>query len=117
GRVGQGPREVASFTVSEDTTEALGELARSCHTTVSTVLHGAWAQLLMSLTGSGDVAFGTTVSGRPAEVFGADSIVGLLINTVPVRASITAATTTVGLLEQLQNAYTHTLDHQYLALN
>ncbi|PRC57187.1 hypothetical protein C6A85_34825, partial [Mycobacterium sp. ITM-2017-0098] len=41
GRVGQGPREVASFTVSEDTTEALGELARSCHTTVSTVLHGA----------------------------------------------------------------------------
>jgi amino acid adenylation domain-containing protein/non-ribosomal peptide synthase protein (TIGR01720 family) len=112
-----GPREVASFLVPGQTTAALGELARSCHTTVSTVLHAAWAQLLVSLTGHDDVAFGTTVSGRPAEVFGADAMVGLLINTLPVRASITAATTTAGLLDQLQTAYTDTLEHQHLALS
>ena len=41
----------------------------------------------MWLTGQHDVAFGTAVSGRPAEVVGADSMVGLLINTVPVRAT------------------------------
>ena len=87
GQVGQGRRDVASFRVSEETTRALGELARTCHTTVSTVLQGAFAQLLMSLTGQRDVAFGTTVSGRPDEVVGADSMVGLLINTVPVRAT------------------------------
>jgi len=116
-RLGHGPRGVASFRVPEDTTAALSELARSCHTTVSTVLHGAWSQLLTRLTGRHDVSFGTTVSGRPAEVVGADSMVGLFINTVPVRANITAATTTTDLLDQLQTAYSHTLEHQHLALN
>ena len=100
----------------EQTTRALSELARSCRTTVNTVLQGALAQLLMWLTGQHDVAFGTAVSGRPAEVAGADSMVGLLINTVPVRATITPATTTADLLDQLQSAHNHTLEHQHLAL-
>ncbi|WP_231998246.1 condensation domain-containing protein, partial [Mycobacterium sp. 1245499.0] len=84
---------------------------------VNTVLQAAFAQLLCALTGQGDVVFGTTVSGRPAEVAGAENMVGLLINTVPVRANITATTTTAELLDQLQGAYNHTLDHQHLALN
>ncbi|WP_231999228.1 non-ribosomal peptide synthetase [Mycobacterium sp. 1081908.1] len=117
GRLGLGPRGVASFRVPEQTTRAVGELARSSHTTVSTVVQSAWAQLLMWLTGRPDVAFGTTVSGRPPEVPGADSMVGLFINTVPVRARITATTTTADLLDQLQNSYNHTIDHQHLALS
>ena len=44
-------------------------------------------------------------------------MVGLLINTVPVRANITPATTTADLLEQLQSAHNHTLEHQHLALS
>ncbi len=115
-RLGLGRRGVASFRVPEQTTRAVGELARSCHTTVSTVLQGTWALLLTSLTGQHDVAFGAVVSGRPAEVFGADSMVGLLINTVPVRASITPSTTTAELLDQLQSAHNDTLEHQHLAL-
>jgi non-ribosomal peptide synthetase component F len=43
-------------------------------------------------------------------------MVGLLINTVPVRARITAATTTTELLEQLHSARNHTLEHEHLAL-
>ena len=99
------------------TTRAINELARSCHTTVNTVLQAAWAQLLMWLTGHHDVAFGAAVSGRSAEVTGAESMVGLLINTVPVRATITPATTIADLLGQLQRAYTKTLEHQHLALS
>jgi amino acid adenylation domain-containing protein len=116
-RLGLGTRGVESFWVSADTTRALSELARSCHTTVSTVLQAAFAQLLGWLTGQHDVAFGTAVSGRPAEVAGADSMVGLLINTVPVRANITAATTTAHLLDQLQRAHNDTLEHEHLALS
>ena len=101
----------------EETTRALSELARSCHTTVNTVLQAAWAQLLMWLTGQHDVAFGTAVSGRPAEVVGAESMVGLLINTVPVRATITAATTTADLLDQLHSANNDTREHEHLALS
>src|ERR1700694_853680 len=117
GRVGLGRRGVASYRVPEETTRALGELARSRHTTVNIVLQGASAQLLCWLTGHNDVAFGTTVSGRSAELAGAESMVGLLINTVPVRATITPATTTADLLDQLQRAHNHTLEHQHLALS
>ena len=117
GRLELGRRGVESFRVPEQTTRALGELARSHHTTVSTVLQGAWALLLTSLTGQHDVAFGVAVSGRPAEVVGAESMVGLLINTVPVRARITPATTTTDLLDRLQSAHNDTLEHQHLALS
>ncbi len=112
-----GGRDIASFHLSEETTRALGELARSCHTTVSTVLQAAYARVLMLLTGQRDVAFGTTVSGRPDEMLGAEAMVGLLINTVPARCRITAATTTADLLDQLQSDHAHTLDHQHLALS
>jgi hypothetical protein len=111
-----GERSAESFRVSQETTEALGVLARSCHTTVSTVLQGAWALILTWLTGQHDVCFGTTVSGRPTEVPGAESMVGLLINTVPVRANITPATTIADLLAQLQSGHNQTLEHQHLAL-
>src|SRR5262245_55419443 len=116
-RLGLGARVNESFQLSAATTRAVDELARSSKTTVSTVLQGAFAQLLMSLTGQQDVVFGSVVSERPAEVFGAESMVGLLINTVPVRATITPTTTTTDLLDQLQNAHNHTLDHQHLALS
>ncbi|ORB46612.1 hypothetical protein BST43_26620, partial [Mycobacteroides saopaulense] len=112
-----GRRSVDSFRVPSKTTRALTKLARSHQTTVSIVLQGAWALLLSSLTGQSDIAFGTTVSGRPAEVLGAESMVGLLINTIPVRATLTPTTTTADLLRQLQNTHNDTLEHQHLALS
>ncbi|MBJ7341845.1 MAG: amino acid adenylation domain-containing protein, partial [Mycolicibacterium sp.] len=117
GRLAQGARRVASYRVSEDVTLAVNELAKSCHTTVNTVLQGAWAQVLVWLTGQHDVTFGAAVSGRPTDVAGAESTVGLMINTVPVRATITPNTTVAGLLEQLHEAHNLTLEHEHLALN
>ncbi|MFY2860982.1 condensation domain-containing protein, partial [Mycobacterium sp. THU-M104] len=116
-RFGLGRRGVASFRVPEPITRAVAELARSRHTTVSTVLQAAWAQVLTWLTGQCDVAFGAVVSGRPAEVADAESMVGLLINTVPVRVSITPNSTAADLLDQLQSAHNHTFDHQHLGLS
>ncbi len=112
-----GRRSHESFRLDADTTHALGELARSCHTTISTVLQAAWAQLLMWQTGQYDVAFGTAVSGRPAELAGADSMVGLMINTVPVRARVSATTTVADLLGQLQQHHNDTIEHEHLPLN
>ncbi|HEV7361874.1 MAG TPA: amino acid adenylation domain-containing protein, partial [Mycobacterium sp.] len=109
-------RGVESYRVAADTTQALTELARSHHTTISNVLQAAWAQVLMWLTGHQDVAFGTAVSGRPTELAGAESLVGLLINTVPVRANATATTTIADLMGQLQRDHNDTLEYDYLAL-
>ena len=116
-RLGFAEQSVQSFWLPAHSTDALTELARSHNTTLNTVLQGAWAHLLSSLTGQHDVAFGTTVSGRPAELAGVESMVGLFINTVPVRAIITATTTTAQLLQQLQTAHNDTLEHQHLPLS
>jgi len=117
GRMTFGRRDVQTFRLPAETTNAVGELARACHTTVSTILQAAWAQLLVSLTGRGDVAFGTAVSGRPTDVSGSESMVGLLINTVPIRATIASETTLDDLVHQLQTAHAETVEHQHLALN
>ncbi|ORA26487.1 non-ribosomal peptide synthetase [Mycobacterium angelicum] len=115
--VGVGDKRVRTFTLPVATTEALTRLARAQQTTVSTVLQAAWAQLLAWWTGRHDVVFGSVVALRPAELAGVESMVGLLVNTVAVRARLTAASTTAGLLDQLQSAYTATVDHQHLALS
>ncbi|MCV7298538.1 amino acid adenylation domain-containing protein [Mycobacterium barrassiae] len=111
-----GPRGVASYRMSEETTRALGEVARAQRTTVSTVLQAGWARLLMAVTGQRDVAFGAVTSGRPAELAGAESIIGLLINTVPVRADMTATLTVSDLLTRLQRHHNDTVEHEHLAL-
>jgi amino acid adenylation domain-containing protein/non-ribosomal peptide synthase protein (TIGR01720 family) len=115
-RLGSGPRAAASFVVSASDTQELTELARTHHTTVNVVLQAAWAQLLTSLTGHHDVVFGVPVSGRSTELPGAESMVGLFINTIPVRATLTPTTTAADLLRQLEIARSHTLDHQHTAL-
>ncbi len=112
-----GRRATETFRISADISDAVGQLARSQHTTANTVLQAAWAQVLMWLTGRHDVAFGVAVSGRSAEVAGADSMVGLLINTVPVRVTVTPDTTIAELLANLQRQHSDTLDHQHLALS
>ncbi|MUM00222.1 amino acid adenylation domain-containing protein [Mycobacterium sp. CBMA334] len=117
GRATPGRRATETFRLPAETTRAVNELARSQHTTANTVLQAAWAQVLTWLTGQHDVAFGVAVSGRSADVAGADSMVGLLINTVPVRATITPDTTIAGLLDELQRRHSDTLDHQHLALS
>ncbi|WP_156744012.1 non-ribosomal peptide synthetase, partial [Mycobacterium sp. 1164985.4] len=117
GRLELGHRGVATFKLSEQRTHALGELARAQHATVNLVLQAVFAQLLCGLTGQHDVVFGTAVSGRTTEVVGAESMIALLLNTVPVRATMTAKTTTIELIKQLQALHNQTLEHQHLALN
>ncbi|KPC63683.1 hypothetical protein ADL35_47605, partial [Streptomyces sp. NRRL WC-3753] len=74
-----------SVRATAERTEALTAFARRHGLTLNTVVQGAWAVLLSRLTGRDDVVFGSTVSGRPPEVPGVETMVGLFINTLPVR--------------------------------
>jgi non-ribosomal peptide synthetase component F len=58
--------------------------------------------LLSSLTGHEDIVFGVVVSGRPAQLAEVESIVGLFINTLPVRATITPDAELTVWLKRLQ---------------
>nr|WP_170062193.1 non-ribosomal peptide synthetase [Mycobacterium angelicum] len=115
--LGLAGKSVKSFALSTVSTDALTAMARAHHTTVSTVLQAAWAQVLSWLTGQQDVLFGAVVALRPPDLAGVESMVGLLINTVAVRARMTATTTTAGLLVQLHDDHNNTLDHQHLGLS
>ena len=56
--------------------------------TSSTTIQGLWGLLLSRYSGEKDVLFGATVSGRPVTLPGAESMVGLFINTIPVRVRV-----------------------------
>ena len=67
---------------------ALRELARQHRLTLNTLVLGAWSLLLARYSGADDVVFGTTVSGRPPALPGVESMLGMLINTLPLRVRI-----------------------------
>ncbi|MCC5626174.1 alpha/beta fold hydrolase, partial [Nostoc sp. CHAB 5715] len=71
-------------------TEALQFLARQHHLTLNILVQGVWALLLSRYSGESDVIFGATVSGRPPDLAGVESMVGLFINTLPIRLRISA---------------------------
>ncbi|MEU6231430.1 amino acid adenylation domain-containing protein [Kitasatospora sp. NPDC047058] len=97
-------------------TAQLTELSRARGTTLNTLLQAAWALVLGQLTGRDDVVFGGTVSGRPPQVPGIESMVGLFINTLPVRVTLDPAETLGALLHRLQDQQAALMDHQYLGL-
>ncbi|MEU6577527.1 amino acid adenylation domain-containing protein [Streptomyces sp. NPDC046805] len=98
------------------TTHRLRETARSCRLTLNTLVQGAWGLLLARLTGRHDVVFGTTVSGRPPEIPGIESMVGLFINTVPVRLRPAPGETLAALLTRLQEEQGRLLGSQHVGL-
>ncbi|GAA2640432.1 hypothetical protein GCM10010399_87530 [Dactylosporangium fulvum] len=110
-RPGQLERELPA-----EVTERLVALARDRQVTLNTVVQAAWAVLLVQLTGRTDVVFGTTVSGRPAQVPGVEDMIGFFINTLPVRVPLDPAEPWTGLLDRLRDGQARLLDHQHLPL-
>ncbi|MDH6108606.1 amino acid adenylation domain-containing protein/non-ribosomal peptide synthase protein (TIGR01720 family) [Kitasatospora sp. MAP12-44] len=84
--------------------------------TLNTLIQGAWALTVSLMTGRDDVVFGSTVSGRPPEVAGVEAMVGLFINTLPVRVRLDPAEPVGGLLERIQDEQSRLLAHQHLGL-
>ncbi|MEV7791266.1 amino acid adenylation domain-containing protein [Streptomyces sp. NPDC087512] len=94
----------------------LTALARRLGITVNTAVQTAWGLLLARLTGTEDVVFGATVSGRPPELDGVETMVGLFINTVPVRIALAPGESLRELLLRVQDEQSALLDHHYIGL-
>ncbi|MCZ1070320.1 non-ribosomal peptide synthetase [Rhodococcus sp. A5(2022)] len=110
------PTVALAVDVPVELNDRLTGLARDAGVTLNTVLQTGWALLLSGLLGRDDIVFGATVSGRPPELTGVESMVGLFINTVPVRVRLDPRATVTELLRQVQLAQSRTVDHQYLGL-
>ncbi len=103
--------------LSEERTAALSAFAQRSGLTPSTVVQGAWALLLARHSGRDDVVFGTTVSGRPADLPGVESMVGVFINTVPTRIDVAEDRDLLDWLRDLQRRQSKArrFDHASLA--
>ncbi|MBD8496923.1 hybrid non-ribosomal peptide synthetase/type I polyketide synthase [Paenibacillus arenosi] len=80
--------EHEAITLSSDERQQLERLAAEHELTVASIYFSAWAILLQRYKNSDDAVFGTTVSGRPTELAGCEEMVGLFINTIPLRVCI-----------------------------
>jgi mycobactin peptide synthetase MbtF len=98
-----------------DSTTRLVNGARVGGVTVNTVMQLAWALVLSRLIGRDDVVFGITVSGRPAELAGVEQMIGLFINTVPLRVRLDPAAGVGAQCVALQREAAFLREHGYLS--
>ncbi|HKG14774.1 MAG TPA: amino acid adenylation domain-containing protein, partial [Pyrinomonadaceae bacterium] len=118
GGVADGPPKVSKreARLTPEEADALRAFARSSQLTLSTLVHGALALLLNLYTREDDVVFGTTVSGRPPALAGVDEMVGLFINTLPVRVRVRPQARVLSWLGDLQTKLAGLRDYEYSSL-
>jgi len=123
-RFGDAPRaggtpvapEHVSVRLSSELTARLHAVARERGWTMNTLVQACWGVVLGSALGRSDVLFGSTVSGRPPELPGVQRMIGMLINTVPVRVRWSPGDTLAELLDAVQRDQAELLEHQHAGL-
>ncbi|HVG17748.1 MAG TPA: amino acid adenylation domain-containing protein, partial [Blastocatellia bacterium] len=91
------------MTLSDEETGRLKSVARQRRLTLNSIMQGVWALLLSRYSGEADVLFGATVSGRPVTLDGSESMIGLFINTLPIRVLVDAKASLTPWLKEIQN--------------
>ncbi|WP_433655167.1 amino acid adenylation domain-containing protein [Nocardia sp. CA-128927] len=100
----------------EELTRRIYATAKNIRVTVNTLLQGSWAILLAGYSGEGQVCFGSTTAGRPTDLDGAESIIGLFINTLPVVVTVDSEASTSTWLQALQDEQTTARQHDHISL-
>ncbi len=100
----------------EKLTASVNQLCKEHQITINTLMQGVWALILHFYSGEDDVVFGSTVSGRPAELPGVETMVGLFINTLPVRVKFDPHRSMVDWLKELQLQQAELRKYEYTSL-
>jgi amino acid adenylation domain-containing protein len=112
-----GAGSVRELRLSPETTANLVALARRGRVTLSTLVQGAWALVLSRYSGREDLVFGVTVSGRPPALAGAESMIGLFINTLPLRVALPPNELLISWLRRLQAAQVEARRYEHTPLS
>ncbi|MFI6318519.1 amino acid adenylation domain-containing protein [Nonomuraea sp. NPDC050556] len=105
------------FELDDALSRRVVEFAGRHGVTANTLFQGIWALHLARLTGRDDVVFGAAVAGRPPEIPGIESAVGLFMNMLPVRARLTGAEPFLDMLADLQERQVASMPHQHVGLS
>ena len=107
---------VLSVTLSKDLTSRLEILCREEQATISNAAELLWGLTLGAFSRTNDVVFGKVVSGRDNTKTEVEDVVGLFINTVPVRLAIGEYSTGRMLLKGLQQQAAATSKYDFCPL-
>jgi amino acid adenylation domain-containing protein len=88
--------------LTEPTTARLRAFAERHEVTLNTLIQGAWSILLSRYSGEEQIVFGATRACRHSSVAGAETMVGIFINTLPVRARVTPERPLIAWLQELR---------------
>ncbi|MBW4570976.1 MAG: amino acid adenylation domain-containing protein [Tolypothrix carrinoi HA7290-LM1] len=104
------------LSLSSEVTQKLQSLARQHSITLATLVQAAWAMLLSRYSGESEVLFGVTVSGRSGNLSGIEEMVGLFINTLPLRVSVPREKPVLQLLQEVQQMLLELQEYAYIPL-
>jgi len=102
---------------SEEFTEKCYSFAREKRITLNALLQMAWAGVLSSYSGQDDIVTGITVSGRVGELPGIENMIGLFINTLPLRIKIDEKKSALEHLLTLHNTIQYINHYSYISLS
>ncbi|MBB3037651.1 non-ribosomal peptide synthetase [Hoyosella altamirensis] len=112
----EAPPQEISHQFSPELSQQISHVARELGVTVNTVIQAAWGIVLATESARDDIVFGATVSGRPPQLDGVEDMIGLFINTLPVRVRLEPTETFAELLTRLQTEQAGLLEHHYVQL-
>lgn len=117
GKVSKAITKDETLAFDEQLTDKIRQYAKENQITVNTLVQGLWSYLLSRYTGHSDTLFGVTVSGRPADMPGAEQKVGLYINTIPFRSTIVENEKVGDHFRVIQDQHTAAREFQYSSLS
>ncbi|MGG4403620.1 condensation domain-containing protein, partial [Paenibacillus amylolyticus] len=109
--------ERLAITLTPEDRLRIKELTSAHQMTVSNVVETAWGVVLQAYSGQKDVVFGKVTSGRQSDVRGIEDIVGLFINTIPVRVASQEGMHVIELLKEMQQQGSESEQYAYCSLS
>jgi iturin family lipopeptide synthetase B len=109
------PKSV-ELVIDRETTSCLNRMIASHRVTLNTLIQTSWGILLAKYTGTTDVVFGAVTTNRPGEIPNVEIMVGLFINTIPVRIGYERLTTFNQLIKDIQERALESEPHHYFPL-
>ena len=108
--------EKKRFALSAGLSQSIQSFCTETGITENTFVQTVWGILLSKYNAVNDVVFGAVVSGRPPEIEGIEEMVGLFINTIPVRIRFNKEQKVIDLLKEAQKEYINGINHHYTQL-
>ncbi|MCK4259871.1 MAG: amino acid adenylation domain-containing protein, partial [Halanaerobiales bacterium] len=104
------------FKLNKSLSSRITDLTTENHITTASIIYTVWGILLQRYNNTKDVVFGTTVSGRSADIKGLEDMVGLFINTVPLRVMSDSKKSAISLLKEIDHTLKERTKYENVSL-